>query len=113
MYAGQIIGAPNIIFNEVRPVGSTAALGTLSLIRPATSANVINSIDVQSGVLIGTIAGFGGATLNVAAGAKIGFNNEFDAALAETGVDASGIALGGLALVGLGAVVAIRRRARA
>ena len=43
---------------------------------------------------------------------KIGFNNEFDAALAETGVDASGIALGGLALVGLGAVVAIRRRAR-
>ena len=33
--------------------------------------------------------------------------------LAETGVDASGIALGGFALVGLGAVVAIRRRARA
>jgi autotransporter-associated beta strand protein len=83
VYAGQITGAPNIIFNEVRPVGSTAALGTLSLIRPATSANVINSIDVQSGVLIGTIAGFGGATLNVAAGAKIGFNND-DATVAQT-----------------------------
>jgi MYXO-CTERM domain-containing protein len=42
---------------------------------------------------------------------KIGFNNEFT--LAETGVDASGIALGGLALAGLGAVAVIRRRARA
>ncbi len=82
-YSGRITGAPDIVFNEVRPSGSTAALGTLNLIRPAASANAINSIDVQSGSLIGTIAGFGGATLNVAAGAKIGFNND-DVAVAET-----------------------------
>ncbi|NBV78472.1 MAG: hypothetical protein EBR62_01220 [Verrucomicrobia bacterium] len=75
-YAGQIIGSPDIVFNETRPAGSTAALGTLSLIRPAASPNVIHAIDVQSGILIGTIAGFGGATLNVEAGAKIGFNND-------------------------------------
>ena len=42
---------------------------------------------------------------------KIGFNNEFT--LAETGVDASGIALAGLALAAMGAAVIIRRRARA
>ena len=42
---------------------------------------------------------------------KIGFNNEFE--LAETGVDASGIALAGLALAVAGAVVVVRRRARA
>jgi len=82
-YSGRIIGAPDIVFNEIRPSGSTAALGALNLLRPSTSANVINSIDVQSGSLIGTIAGFGGATLNVAAGAKIGFNND-DLAVAET-----------------------------
>ncbi|MEI6247169.1 MAG: autotransporter-associated beta strand repeat-containing protein [Verrucomicrobiota bacterium] len=83
VYAGQIIGAPTILFNEIRPAGSTASLGTLSLIRPATSANVIGSINVQSGILIGTIAGFGGASLNVAAGAKIGFNND-DTTAAQT-----------------------------
>jgi autotransporter-associated beta strand protein len=82
-YSGLITGAPDIVFNESRPSGSTAALGALNLLRPSTSANVINSIDVQSGSLIGTIAGFGGATLNVAAGAKIGFNNN-DLAVAET-----------------------------
>jgi len=82
-YRGLITGAPDIVFNEIRPSGSTAALGALNLLRPSTSANVINSIDVQSGSLIGTIAGFGGATLNVAAGAKIGFNND-DLAVAET-----------------------------
>ena len=82
-YSGRITGAPDIVFNEIRPSGSTAALGALNLLRPSTSANVINSIDVQSGSLIGTIAGFGGATLNVAAGAKIGFNND-DLAVAET-----------------------------
>ena len=82
-YSGLITGAPDIVFNEIRPSGSTAALGALNLLRPSTSANVINSIDVQSGSLIGTIAGFGGATLNVAAGAKIGFNNN-DVAVAET-----------------------------
>lgn len=43
---------------------------------------------------------------------KIGFNNEFE--LAETGVDASALALAGFALASLGlAVVAVRRRARA
>lgn len=83
VYAGQIIGGPTIIFNEIRPAFSTALLGTLSLIRPSTSANVIGSIDVQSGILIGTIAGFGGASLSVAAGAKIGFNND-DATTAQT-----------------------------
>ncbi len=83
VYAGQIIGAPTILFNEIRPAGSTASLGTLSLIRPSTSANVIGSINVQSGTLIGTIAGFGGASLNVAAGAKIGFNND-DSTAAQT-----------------------------
>ena len=82
-YSGLITGAPDIVFNEIRPSGSTAALGALNLLRPSTSANVINSIDVQSGSLIGTIAGFGGASLNVAAGAKIGFNNN-DLAVAET-----------------------------
>ena len=82
-YRGLITGAPDIVFSEIRPSGSTAALGALNLLRPSTSANVINSIDVQSGSLIGTIAGFGGATLNVAAGAKIGFNND-DLAVAET-----------------------------
>jgi fibronectin-binding autotransporter adhesin len=82
-YSGRITGAPDIVFNEIRPSGSTAALGALNLLRPSSSANVINSIDVQSGSLIGTIAGFGGATLNVAAGAKIGFNND-DLAVAET-----------------------------
>ena len=82
-YAGQIIGSPNIIFNEIRPQGSTDELGTLSLIRPATSPNVISTIQVQSGILIGTIAGFGGAALRVEAGAKIGFNND-DTANAQT-----------------------------
>ena len=82
-YSGRIIGAPEIVFNEVRPLGSTAELGTLNLLRPNSSANDIDSIDVQSGILIGTIAGFGGATLNVAAGAKIGFNND-DVASPET-----------------------------
>ena len=82
-YSGLITGAPDMVFNEIRPAGSTAALGALNLLRPSASANVINSIDVQSGSLIGTIAGFGGATLNVAAGAKIGFNNN-DLAVAET-----------------------------
>lgn len=82
-YSGRIDGAPAIVFNEIRPSGSTAALGALNLLRPSTSPNVISSIDVQSGSLIGTIAGFGGATLNVAAGAKIGFNND-DLAVAET-----------------------------
>lgn len=82
-YSGLITGAPDIVFNEIRPSGNTAALGALNLLRPSTSANVINDIDVQSGSLIGTIAGFGGATLNVAAGAKIGFNNN-DLAVAET-----------------------------
>lgn len=42
---------------------------------------------------------------------KIGFIN--DLALAETGVEASGIALAGLALAAVGAVVVVRRRARA
>jgi len=42
---------------------------------------------------------------------KIGFNNEF--ALAETGVDASGLALAGLALAAAGVAVVVRRRARA
>ncbi|MCF7710651.1 MAG: autotransporter-associated beta strand repeat-containing protein [Opitutales bacterium] len=82
LITGLITGAPDIVFNEIRPSGSTAALGALNLLRPSASANVINSIDVQSGSLIGTIAGFGGATLNVAAGAKIGFNNN-DLAVAE------------------------------
>ncbi len=82
-YRGRIDGAPDIVFNEIRPSGSTAALGALNLLRPSTSQNSINSIDVQSGSLIGTIAGFGGATLNVAAGAKIGFNND-DLAVTET-----------------------------
>jgi LPXTG-motif cell wall-anchored protein len=42
---------------------------------------------------------------------KIGFNNELE--LAETGVDASGLALGGAALLVAGAVVVLRRRSRA
>jgi LPXTG-motif cell wall-anchored protein len=42
---------------------------------------------------------------------KIGFNNEFE--LAETGVDASGLALAGLALAAAGVAVVVRRRARA
>lgn len=42
---------------------------------------------------------------------KIGFVN--DLALAETGVDASGIALAGLALAAAGVAVVVRRRARA
>lgn len=42
---------------------------------------------------------------------KIGFNSEFE--LAETGVDASGLALGGFALLAAGAIGVIRRRARA
>ena len=75
-YAGAIIGSPDIIFNEVRPVGSMATHGTLQLLRPAAAPNAINSITVESGTLVGTIAGFGGATLVVDAGALIGFNNE-------------------------------------
>ena len=75
-YAGLIIGSPDITFDEDRPVGSTATNGTLQLLRPSTSPNLINSIDVQSGTLVGTIAGFGGASLNVEAGAIIGFNND-------------------------------------
>ncbi len=77
-YSGQIKGTPSIIFAGD---AATSLLnpGVLSLVRAGTvaePANVIGSIDVQSGVLIGTIPGFGGATLNVAAGAVIGFQND-------------------------------------
>jgi autotransporter-associated beta strand protein len=78
VYSGNIIGTPDIVFNGAAAT-LTQAAGTLSLIRAGTiaePANVIGSIDVQSGVLIGTIPGFGGATLNVAAGATIGFQND-------------------------------------
>jgi len=72
-YAGRITGAPTILFS-----GADAA-ATLSLIRAGTvaePANDIGAIDVQSGTLIGTIPGFGGATLNVEPGATIGFRND-------------------------------------
>lgn len=82
-YAGQIIGSPDITFDEVRPAGSVAPNGTLQLLRPSTSPNIISSIDVNSGTLVGTIAGFGGASLNVEAGAIIGFNND-STTIAET-----------------------------
>ena len=73
-YSGRVIGAPTLDFYGA-PATLTAAQGTLRLDRPATSPNVIGDINVYSGKLIGTIAGFGGAALFVDAGATIGFDN--------------------------------------
>jgi autotransporter-associated beta strand protein len=79
-YSGQITGAPSI---------TTSGAGTLNLLRDVGTgpytANVIGTINVLSGTLIGDIDGFGGAALSVATGAKIGFNNSTSTPISYTG----------------------------
>ena len=79
-YSGQITGAPSI---------TTSGSGTLNLLRDVGTgpytANVIGTINVTSGTLIGDIDGFGGAALSVSSGAKIGFNNSTATPISYTG----------------------------
>jgi autotransporter-associated beta strand protein len=79
-YSGQITGSPSI---------TTSGTGTLNLLRDVGTgpytANVIGTINVLSGTLIGDIDGFGGAALSVATGAKIGFNNSTTTPISYTG----------------------------
>ena len=79
-YSGQITGAPSI---------TTSGTGTLNLLRDVGTgpytANVIGTINVNSGTLIGDIDGFGGAALTVAPTAKIGFNNSSTTPVSYTG----------------------------
>lgn len=72
---------------------------------------VSTEVGHDAGIMIQWSFGTAPGTYERVMRTKIGFNNEFE--LAETGVDASSLALAGFALAVAGAAVVIRRRARA
>jgi len=63
-FLGRILGSPDLI---------KSGTGKLYLDRPAATPNEISSIQVTQGELEGSLAGFGGADIDVSAGATLRF----------------------------------------